>query len=146
MRHLARILATLPALLASSPAAALETSFHTYGGFQETVDAFRAVSLIFADSRYETLVVLMATVGIGLGALLASARGSGIGLIAFGLQILVGIGLFVGMIATTGTVHVYDRVKNAHESVGDVPVLLILVAGTTNIIDLPRRTAVAKSL
>jgi len=125
----------VPALLAASPAAAFEASFHSYGGFQETVDAFRAVSLIFSDSRYETLVILMATVGIGLGALLASARGSGIGLVAFGFQILVGVGLFVGMVATTGTVHVYDRVKNAYAAVGDVPVLLILVAGTTNMIE-----------
>ncbi len=123
------------ALLAASPAAAFDASFHSYGGFQETVDAFRAVSLIFADPRYETLVILMATVGIGLGALLASARGSGIGLVAFGFQILVGVGLFVGMVATTGTVHVYDRVKNAYAAVGDVPVLLILVAGTTNMIE-----------
>ena len=126
---------TVPALLVASPAAAFDASFHSYGGFQETVDAFRAVSLIFSDSRYETLVILMATVGIGLGALLASARGSGIGLVAFGFQILVGVGLFVGMVATTGTVHVYDRVKNAYAAVGDVPVLLILVAGTTNMIE-----------
>ncbi len=125
----------VPALLATSPAAAFEASFHSYGGFQETVDAFRAVSLIFSDSRYETLVILMATVGIGLGALLASARGSGMGLVAFGFQILVGVGLFIGMVATTGTVHIYDRVKNAYAAVGDVPVLLILVAGTTNMIE-----------
>ncbi|MCP3732701.1 conjugal transfer protein TraG N-terminal domain-containing protein [Sphingomonas sp. MG17] len=125
----------LPGLLIASPAAAFDTSFHTYNGFQETVDAFRTVSLIFADPRYETLVLIMATVGIALGALLASARGSGIGLVAFGFQILVGVGLFVGLVANTGTVHVYDRVKNAHQPVGGVPILIVLVAGTTNMIE-----------
>jgi conjugal transfer mating pair stabilization protein TraG len=135
MGNAIRLLAALPALLTASPALAFDTSFHTYNGFAETVDAFRMVSLIFGDPRYETLVLIMATVGIGLGALLASARGSGIGLVAFGFQILVGVGLFVGLVATTGTVHVYDRVKNAHEAVGDVPVLLVLVAGTTNMIE-----------
>src|SRR3546814_7610337 len=83
-----------------------------YDGFAETVDAFRLVAMIFADPRYETLVIVIATVGISLGALLASVRGQGMGLVAFGFQMLIGIGLFVGMIATTGTVHVYDKVRN----------------------------------
>ncbi len=135
MRRLTKAIASLPALLAATPAVAVDTSFHTYDGFAETVDAFRLVSLIFADPRYETLVLIVATVGIGLGALLASVRGSGMGLVAFGFQILVGVGLFVGLIATTGTVHVYDRVRNAYQPVGDVPVLLVLVAGATNMIE-----------
>ncbi|MDO7841749.1 conjugal transfer protein TraG N-terminal domain-containing protein [Sphingomonas immobilis] len=113
----------------------METSFHTYDGFAETVEAFRLVSMIFADPRYETLVLIIATVGIGLGALLASVRGSGAGLMAFGFQILVGIGLFVGLVSVTGTVHVYDRVRNAYQPVGGVPVLLVLVAGVTNLME-----------
>lgn len=123
------------ATFAASPAWAVDTSFHTYNGFLETVNAFRTVSMIFADPRYETLVLIIATVGIGLGAVLASVRGSGIGLVAFGLQILVGIGMFAGLIAHTGTVHVYDPVRNAYQPVGGVPVLLVLVAGATNMIE-----------
>ena len=135
MRRFAKALAALPALLLARPALAFDASFHTYNGFQETVDAFRLVSMIFADPRYGTLVLIVATVGIALGALLASVRGSGLGLVAFGFQILVGVGLFVGLVSTTGTVHVYDRVKNAYQPVGDVPVLLVLVAGATNMIE-----------
>ena len=60
-------LALALALLSPAPALALETSFHTYDGFAETVDAFRLVSMIFADPRYETLVVIVAVVGIALG-------------------------------------------------------------------------------
>lgn len=117
------------------PALALEASYHSYDGFEETVDAFRLVSLIFADPRYETLVLIMAVAGIALGAVLASIRGQGMGLVAFGFQILMGVGLFVGFVATTGTVHVYDRVRNAYQPVGNVPNLLVLVAGTTNLIE-----------
>ena len=135
MRPLARLLAALPALFLASPALAVDTSFHTYDGFAETVDAFRMVSMIFGDPRYETLVMIVATVGIGLGAILASVRGTGMGLVAFGFQILIGVGLFVGLIATTGTVHVYDRVRNAYQPVGGVPNLLVLVAGATNMIE-----------
>lgn len=113
----------------------METSFYTYDGFAETVDAFRLVSMIFADPRYETLVMIVAVVGIALGAVIASVRGSGMGLVGFGFQILVGIGLFVGLVSTTGTVHVYDRVRNAYQPVGGVPNLLVLVAGVTNMME-----------
>lgn len=138
MRRLSRLptlLAGLATLFIASPALALETSFHTYDGFAETVDAFRLVSMIFADPRYETLVLIVAVVGMALGAVLAMIRGTGMGLVAFGLQMLVGIGLFVGLIATTGTVHVYDRVRNAYQPVGDVPNLIVLVAGVTNLME-----------
>src|SRR3546814_5045648 len=79
MRRLARPIAALPALFLASPALAVDTSFHTYDGFAETVDAFRLVSMIFGDPRYETLVMIVATVGIGLGAIIASVRGTGMG-------------------------------------------------------------------
>ncbi|WP_232495515.1 conjugal transfer protein TraG N-terminal domain-containing protein [Novosphingobium kaempferiae] len=135
MNRYGRILIWLGAVLSASPALAIDTSFHTYGGFAETVDALRLVSMIFGDARYETLVVIVATVGIGLGAVLASVRGTGMGLVAFGFQILVGVGIFVGLVATTGTVHVYDRVRNAYQPVGGVPNLLVLVAGATNMME-----------
>ncbi|PXA84712.1 conjugal transfer protein TraG [Nostoc sp. 3335mG] len=135
MRALRPVLALAAAALLASPALALDTSFYTYDGFAETVDAFHLVALIFADPRYETLVVIIATVGIAMGAALASIRGSGMSLVAFGFQMLVGIGLFVGMIATTGTVNVYDPVRNAYQPVGGVPNLLVLVAGTTNLME-----------
>ena len=135
MRKALRTLTALAALLSTSPALALEASFHTYDGFAETVDAFRLASMIFADPRYETLVLIIAVVGLALGAVLAMIRGTGMGLVAFGLQMLVGIGLFVGLVATTGTVHVYGRVRNAYQPVGDVPNLIVLVAGVTNMME-----------
>lgn len=135
MSRILRAALTLAALAAATPAFAVDTSFHTYDGFAETVDAFRLVALIFADPRYETLVMIIAVAGIALGALLASVRGSGMGLFAFGFQMLVGIGLFVGLVATTGTVHVYDRVRNAYQPVGGVPNLIVIVAGATNMME-----------
>lgn len=134
MRRCLLVSAVLAALVAE-PVLAIETSFHTYDGFAETVDAFRLVSMIFGDARYETLVLIVATVGIGVGAVLASVRGSGMGLVAFGFQILFGVGVFVGLVASTGTVHVYDRVRNAYQPVGGVPNLLVLVAGATNMME-----------
>ncbi len=128
-------LATSAQFLTPTPAVAIDASFHTYDGFAETVDAFRLVSMIFGDPRYETLVLIVATVGIALGAIIASIRGSGMGLVSFGFQILFGVGVFVGLIASTGTIHVYDRVRNAYQAVGDVPNLLVLVAGASNMME-----------
>ena len=135
MRHLIRLACVLFGLLSATPALAIDASYHTWDGFSETVDAFHLVAMIFGDPRYETLVLIVAVVGIGLGAVIASIRGSGMGLVAFGFQMLVGIGLFAGMIATTGTVHVYDPVRNAYQPVGDVPNLIVLVAGVTNLME-----------
>ncbi|NKJ02376.1 conjugal transfer protein TraG N-terminal domain-containing protein [Novosphingobium sp. SG707] len=135
MRRLLRTLLALLGMVIATPAWAVDASYHTWDGFSETIDAFRIVALIFSDPRYETLVVIIAVAGIGLGAVLAGIRGSGMGLVAFGFQMLVGIGLFAGMIATTGTVHVYDRVRNAYQPVGGVPNLIVLVAGVTNLLE-----------
>jgi conjugal transfer mating pair stabilization protein TraG len=130
-----RALAALPLIMLPSPALAIEASFHTYDGFAETVEAFRLVSMIFGDPRYETLVVICGVVGLALGALLAGVRGQAMGIVAFGLQMLVGVGLFVGLVATTGTVHIYDKVRNAYQPVGGVPNLLVVVAGATNLME-----------
>ncbi|MDF0487737.1 conjugal transfer protein TraG N-terminal domain-containing protein [Sphingomonas sp. H39-1-10] len=135
MRRLLRLALAALTLLAPTPALAVDTSYYTWGGFSETVDAFHLVALIFGDPRYESLVVIIAVVGIGFGAVLASVRGSGIGLVAFGFQMLVGIGLFAGMIATTGTVNIYDPVKNGYQAVGGVPNLIVVVAGVTNLME-----------
>ena len=58
MIRILRALSVLIALFVATPALAIDTSFHTYDGFAETVDAFRLVSMIFGDPRYETLVLL----------------------------------------------------------------------------------------
>src|SRR3546814_8275476 len=83
IRRLIRVALALAMVGAATPAFAIDASFYTYDGFAETVDAFRLVAMIFAAPRYETLVVVIATVGIPTGALLASVRGQGMGLVAF---------------------------------------------------------------
>jgi conjugal transfer mating pair stabilization protein TraG len=135
LRKLFRAGLAVVASLFATPAFAIDASYHTWDGFSETIDAFHLIALIFNDPRYETLVVIIAAAGIAIGAVLAGVRGSGMGMVAFGFQMLVGIGLFAGMIATTGTVHVYDRVRNAYQPVGDVPNLIVLVAGVTNLME-----------
>lgn len=48
---------------------------------------------------------------------------------------IIGIAIFRGLIIPTGTLHVYDPVRNAYQAVGDVPDAVILVAGVLNKIE-----------
>ncbi|MCP4027283.1 MAG: hypothetical protein GY736_13380, partial [Sphingomonas sp.] len=58
MRRLLRLALAALTLAAPTPALAVDTSYYTWGGFAETVDAFRLIALIFGDPRYEALVVI----------------------------------------------------------------------------------------
>ena len=44
----------------------------------------------------------------------------------------IGVALFKGLVIPKGTVHVYDPVRNAYQAVGNVPDLIILIAGGMN--------------
>ncbi len=68
MCHLIRLACVLLGCLGATPALAIDASYHTWDGFSETVDAFHLVAMIFGDPRYETLVVIIAVVGIAFGA------------------------------------------------------------------------------
>src|SRR3546814_11358251 len=96
IRRLIRVALALAMVGAATPAFAIHASFYTYDGFAETDDAFRLVPIIFADPRYETLVIVIATVAISLAQLLESIRGHGMGLVAIGFQMLMWVGRFGG--------------------------------------------------
>jgi len=68
---------------------AIDASFHTYDGFAETVDAFRLVSMIFGDPRYEKLVLIVETIGIAIGAKTASIHWSELGIGDLGFKLLI---------------------------------------------------------
>ena len=135
MRLIRHGIATIAAALFATPALAVDTSFYTYGGFPKTVTAFQTAALVLSDPRFEHLVFIFAVVGIAIGAVSSMARSGGSNLIPFAFQTLVGAGLFAGLVATTGTVNVYDPVRNDYEAVGGVPNLVVILAGTTNLIE-----------
>src|SRR3546814_13043370 len=88
IRRLVRVALALAMVGAATPAFAIDASFYTYDGIAETVDAFRLVAMIFSDPRYEKLAIVIETVGLPLGHLIASVRGQGMGLVALGFQLL----------------------------------------------------------
>ena len=134
MSHM-KLPAALLLMLVAGPALALDTDFYTYNGFSETVGAFRRLSLILSDNNFLIFAGIFALVGIVFGALATGYKGmtgEQVNPIAFVFPVILGLALFKGTVLSTGTVHVYDPVRNAYEPVGGIPSLVIFVAGALN--------------
>ncbi|MDK8465884.1 conjugal transfer protein TraG N-terminal domain-containing protein [Marinobacter sp. SS13-12] len=139
MKRILPLLALMFAVALPSTALALDMDFYTYDGFTETVNAFKRISLVFANNQYTTLFAVAVVLGLLLGGLFTVGKGiinfqqSATGLsLAWLMTTLIGVAVFKALITPTGTVHVYDPVRNAYEAVPDVPDLIVLVAGMTN--------------
>lgn len=139
MRRLNWVVALLLLLTLPAQAFALDMDFYTYDGFSETVNAFKRVSLVFANNEYTTLFFVAVVFGLLFGGMFTYARGimnfqnsaSGLSL-AWLMTTLIGVLIFKALITPKGTIHVYDPVRNAYEAVADVPDLIVLLAGVTN--------------
>lgn len=139
MRRLLLLAALIVAASLPSAAFALDMDFYTYDGFTETVNAFKRISLVFANNEYTTLFAVAVVLGLLLGGLFTVGKGiinfqqSATGLsLAWLMTTLIGVAVFKALITPTGTVHVYDPVRNAYEAVPGVPDLIVLAAGMTN--------------
>lgn len=122
-------------MLIAGPAAALDMDFYTYNGFSETVAAFRRLSLMLSDSSFTVFAAIFAIAGVTFGTVAQAYKGmtgEQINPLQAAIQVAIGLALFKGAVMPTGTVHVYDPVRNAYEAVGDVPNLIVLIAGGLN--------------
>ena len=116
---------------------ALELDFYVYGDFDATVGAFTRAALIFADADYLGLFFVTCVFGIfsggitmfwnGLWGQIEPGR-----LLQFIFYPIMGITLYVTLIITTGTMHIFDETQNKYRAVGGVPDGLVLVAGAFN--------------
>lgn len=137
MRYLA---AALWLMLPLPAFAELSMDFYTYQGFDQTVDGFKKIALIFSDHNYLTTVFIAATLGIFIGGLTfytksnmrgEQAQGTANAL-SFIIIPLLGSMVFQGMVMPKGTVHIYDEKTNQYQAVGNVPNLILIAAGGTN--------------
>lgn len=138
MKFLTRALVLILGILLSSTAFALDMDFYTYGGFAETVNIFTRLSIIFNDNEYLYLFAVTCVFGIIFGGimfygkqLLGGFQGGGFSL-AWLFTVILGVAIFKGLIIPKGTVHIYDPVKNNYQAVGNIPDLIILMAGSMN--------------
>lgn len=120
-----------------SSAHALDLDYYTYNGFDQTVQAFQRIALIFGDNEYLYLIGVAVILGIVFAAMAAGVKalannGNG-NTWSWALMTLVGVLIFRGLVLPTGTVHVYDPTRNAYQAVGGVPDLIVFVAGGMNL-------------
>lgn len=130
-----RIAVLLLLALAPLQAFALETDFYTYNGFDETVAAFTRLGLAMSDSKFLVFAGIFAIAGVmlgGLGTAYKGMTGEQVNPVAFAIPVVVGLAIFKGAVLPTGTVHIYDPVRNAYQPVGGVPDVIILIAGALN--------------
>ena len=124
----------------SSPAMGLDLDYYTYNGFDATVAAFERIALIFGSTDYLNLAFVFVVLGIFAGAFVFAGKsflqaGSQGNPLSWFFVVMLGVAVFRALVIPTGTVHVYDPVRNAYQGVGNVPDLVILVAGGTNKIE-----------
>jgi hypothetical protein len=129
--------ATLLVLLALLPgtAGAVDLDFYTWNAFEETVSAFQRVALVLKDPEFTVFVMVFAVGGLLVGGLTVAAqgmRGQQVNPIGFLIPVAIGIALFRGLIWPTGTLYIYDPVRNDTAAVGNVPDAVVLMAGMLN--------------
>lgn len=122
--------------IAPGSASALDLDYYTYNGFDQTVAAFERVALVFGDNEYIYLIAVAVILGIVFAAMAAGVKalannGNG-STWSWAFMTLIGVLIFRGLVIPTGTVHVYDPVRNAYQPVGGVPDLVVFVAGAMN--------------
>lgn len=126
------------AVLAPGWAGAIELDFYTYNGFEETVAAFERVALVLNDNGFLIFAAIFAVLGVVIGGIATATRGlqgQTINPIAFLIPVALGVALFRGLVLPTGTLFIYDPVRNATQAVGDVPDIIVLLAGGLNKIE-----------
>ncbi len=135
MRTLNRVLLLIVFLIASVvPARALEMEYYTYNGFGPVVSAFSKTALIFSDASYRGLFFTVVVMGIlfGAAAVYFSTRGGRPSPLSWTVPVLFGVVFYLSLILPTGSLHIYDPVKNQYQEVAGIPDGIVLITGTLN--------------
>ena len=114
---------------------ALEKDFYTYNGIVETEDAFKRISFIFGDVRYNSLFAIIGVLGFLIGGIVLYAKGlSGqkASPLSYIVPLLIGVMVYQAFIIPKGKIHIYDKTLNAYQVVNGVPDGLILLAWGLN--------------
>ncbi len=106
--------------------------YYTYGAFDQVADSFERLALIYTDNRYSSLVGVMLIIGVTVAVISIVTKQAGPGKL---ILPFIGGTIFMAAIVPTDTIHVYDPTVNRYEAVGDVPALIAMGAGVTNLIE-----------
>lgn len=118
-------------------ASAASMQFTVYNGFDETVAAFQRMALIMSDDTYMVLAASILGTAVVVGAIMFGAQGMA-GQTANPMALLIpgaaGLAFFFGAVIPKGTVVVYDEVLNQSQAVGDIPDVVVFLAGGINVV------------
>lgn len=111
--------------------------YYTYNGFTPIVSAFTKLALVFSDGTYHAFffAVIVLSILFGSAAAYFSAKQGRPSPLSWVMSTLAGVIFYFSLIVPTGTLHIYDPVKNQYQPVGGVPDGIILVAGYLNLIE-----------
>lgn len=132
------ILVMLFLVVSATPAWAFDMEYYTYGGFGPVTDAFRKIALIFSDDGYKGLFFTIAAMAIffsGAAWTVKMASGMRMAPLTWGVPVLLGIAIYLGLFVPKGTIHVYDPVMNRFDTIGNIPVGVVATAGVVNSVE-----------
>lgn len=139
-KNLIKTISLISLLLFTNNVLAIDMEYITDNGFTEIYNAFDSLALIFSNSSFKGLIFIVA-----FGSILIAGFTNYFGkpLISGGTPSLVGwLGpTFTGLIfyivffVTTGTLHIYDPVKNRYQAVEGIPSAIVILFGVTNTIE-----------
>jgi TraG-like protein, N-terminal region len=144
-------IALMVLLLSGANVYALDGSFHVYEGFSQTVSAFKTLSLIFHDHQFQVLAGVFATIGLFSGGFFSFMRAVFSGgqsvqsAIGWLFMPVLGCIIYQATVLPKGNIHIYDKVSNQHQTIGNIPNLLILAASGFNSLEEELRGMVSKN-
>ncbi len=121
---------------------AIDLDLYTYNGFNETVMALQRIALVFNDGDFATLFFVAAVLGIVCGGsaffgrqLVGNYQANTQFSMAWLYSVVMGVVIYQATIIPKGNIVVYDPVRNNFQTVGNIPDLIVLVAGVLNKIE-----------
>ncbi|MDF1556426.1 MAG: conjugal transfer protein TraG N-terminal domain-containing protein, partial [Deferrisomatales bacterium] len=129
------LVAVLGLTVFAEAALAVDLEYTTYNGFEAVTLAFRRIALIFAAGDFTKLFAIVCGAGILFAGVSHYARafiGYHASPFAWAGPILVGVAIYLGLFASTGSLTVYDPVKNRFDRIDGIPDAIVLTAGALN--------------
>lgn len=121
-------------LFGGSSVYAMDGDFYTHESFSQVVNAFKVIALIFHDHQFKVLFSVFATIGLFSGGLMSFVRAvfnggqsvrSALGWL---FMPIVGCIFYQALVLPKGNIHIYDKVTNQHQTIGNIPSILVAIS------------------
>ena len=128
-------------MLITPEAFAIDMEYYAPNGLTEIGSAFKRLALIYSDGNYKMIfavITVLALLMSGISVFLIKPLTAGLGsnpAVSWFAPFLIGVTIYLATFVSTGTIHLYDPIKNQTESISGVPDAIVAIAGLTNILE-----------